>query len=100
MKINLDSYRNRVHSLHFIETSTDNKQIVACYFIDIKKAYDSVNHNLLINKLEIIGIKLTALRLFTNVHQNRRQYVRNEGSNSNNKTMKNGFPQGSMISAP
>lgn len=43
--------------MNFIETNLDKKKVVAYYFLDIKKAYDSVDHNILFQKLEEIGIK-------------------------------------------
>ena len=48
--------------IHFegIEESLDNKQSVCTVFIDLQKAFDTVNHNILLNELPHYGIKDTA----------------------------------------
>ena len=48
--------------IHFedIEESLDNKQSVCTVFIDLQKAFDTVNHNILLNELPHYGMKDTA----------------------------------------
>ena len=43
-----------------------NKQTPAAIFIDLSKAFDTVDHQILLNKLSYYGIKKTALKWFTN----------------------------------
>ncbi|CAF4908207.1 unnamed protein product [Pieris macdunnoughi] len=47
-----------------IKTNTDQRKIVLVVFIDIMKAFDTVCHSLLVEKLETIGITGNALKMF------------------------------------
>ena len=85
--------------LNFVETNIDKKPFVICLFIDIKKAYDSVNHNILFNKLQAIGITHTTLRLFQSFQHNRKQYVSLNHNFSDMQHPKIGVAQGSMLSS-
>ena len=54
-------------------------------FIDLRKAFDTVDHNILIAKLENFGIRGTALQLFKSYLENRKQFVAFANSESNHK---------------
>ena len=45
-----------------ILTALENNEIPLGIFLDLSKAYDSINHELLINKLERYGIRSKALK--------------------------------------
>ena len=70
--------------LSFIETNlVRQKANSRMFFIkDITKAYDSVQRNILLKKLENIGIKHIALKLFQSFHNNRKQFIKNNLSRS------------------
>ena len=51
----------------------DKGLINGVVFLDLKKAFDTVDHDLLIKKLEFYGIKNTALRWFISYLSNRKQ---------------------------
>ena len=66
-------------------------------FIDLKKAFDTVNHNILLQKLEHYGIREVSLSWFKSYLANRKQYVHLNGVNSEIKNITCGVPQGSVL---
>ena len=66
-------------------------------FIDLKKAFDTVDHTLLLSKLSSYGIRGIANRWLKSYLSNCTQYVSINGVNSNHKLMKYGVPQGSVL---
>ena len=66
-------------------------------FIDLKKAFDTVNHTINLNKLEYYGIRGTSLKWFTSYLSNRTQYVSINNTSSDTKHITCGVPQGSVL---
>ena len=67
-------------------------------FLDVTKAFDTVDHNILIKKLETnFGIRGAPLNLIENYLQNRHQYVKISNSKSNLARISCGVPQGSSL---
>ena len=64
-------------------------------FIDLKKAFDTVNFDILLKKLSHYGIKDTENLWFQNYLYDRKQYTSINGVSSDVKTVKCGVPQGS-----
>ena len=58
-----------------ITTAMDNSMSTVAVFIDLKKAFDTVDHNILLNKLEHYGIRGLALSWIQSYLTNRTQYV-------------------------
>ena len=58
-----------------IKKKLDNKTYTCGVFVDLEKAFDTVNHNILVGKLEHYGIRNTELLWFQNYLKNRQQYV-------------------------
>lgn len=59
-----------------ISNLTDNKKIVIGIFFDLKKAFDTIDHKKLLQKLDRYGIRGTALNWVGSYLENRRQFVR------------------------
>ena len=66
-------------------------------FIDLKKAFDTVNHNILLQKLEHYGIRGASLDWFASYLRGRAQYVFCNNSKSDIKSITCGVPQGSVL---
>ena len=64
-------------------------------FIDIKKAFDTVDHQILLNKLKVYGISGKEMTWFESYLGNRKQYCRVYGQISDLQPNKLGVPQGS-----
>ena len=82
-----------------ITNSLDNHEATVGVFIDLKKAFDTVDHNILIEKLYHYGIRGTANKWICSYLMNRYQYVTINGTNSDYMNVLCGVPQGS-ISGP
>ena len=75
----------------------DKGEIPFSIFIDLSKAFDTLDHKILINKLQYYGIKDTALDLFQSYLSNRRQYVQIGNNTSDTTAITTGVPQGSIL---
>ena len=62
-------------------------------FIDLRKAFDSVDHDLLISKLQSYGLKNTELHCFKSFLLDRKQVVRIGTETSDYCTITSGVPQ-------
>lgn len=80
-----------------IKSNIDKKNIVLGIFIDLKKAFDTVSHKLLLQKLEHIGIKGSALKILTSYLTNRSQVVKIGDFQSDALPITCGVPQGSIL---
>ena len=65
--------------------------------MDLSKAFDSINHSILLHKLEAYGINSDALLWFRNYLEGRQQKVTVDGCSSDWEWVKTGVPQGSIL---
>ena len=82
-----------------INQSLDKKQIVCGVFVDFQKAFDTVNHDILLKKLSHLGIKGSINEWFNSYLHKRKQFVSILGYKSNlaTLTLNHGVPQGSVL---
>ena len=80
-----------------ISKKLETKDYTIGVFLDLSKAFDTVNHDILLKKLELYGIRGIALNWFRNYLTNRQQYVIYEETKSELETITNGVPQGSVL---
>uniref|UniRef100_A0A674BCQ0 Reverse transcriptase domain-containing protein n=1 Tax=Salmo trutta TaxID=8032 RepID=A0A674BCQ0_SALTR len=83
--------------LNDIVTAIDKKQYCAAVFIDLAKAFDSVNHHILIGRLSSLGFSNDCVAWFTNYFSDRVQCVKSEGLLSGPLAVSMGVPQGSIL---
>ena len=65
-----------------IESAFDNKQFVCGLFIELQKAFDKVDHNILLEKIQHYGIRGIAHQWFKSYLENRKQFVSISGAES------------------
>merc|ERR1712179_228980 len=71
----------------------DNNQITCGIFVDLSKAFDTVNHKILLDKLENLGIRGKALELFKSYLSDREQYVNIDNCKSKTRPIRCGVPK-------
>ena len=80
-----------------ITQDLDKGKIPISIFLDLSKAFDTLDHVILLQKLNYYGIKSVELKLFQDYLQNRTQYVSYDKTNSNMYRISTGVPQGSIL---
>ena len=94
------SFRAKLHA--FISLAESVKQIIdegmfgCCIFIDLQKAFDTVNHSVLLQKLQHLGVRGTALNWFSSYLTDKKQYVSVNGNTPDHLKISCGVPQGSV----
>ena len=86
--------------LHLTDTwkwALDKNLNVGVLFIDFRKAFDSVNYTILLQKLRAIGISGNLLSWMGSYLLNRNQFVQVNEKKSNTSSIKFGVPQGSIL---
>ena len=80
-----------------IREKLDNKTFVCGVFIDLEKAFDTVNHKILLKKLEHYGIRGVANEWFASYLSSRKQKVKFDDAYSDFLDVTCGVPQGSIL---
>ena len=80
-----------------LKKAIDNNLYTCRVFLDFAKAFDTVNHQILLKKIETYGIRGIPLKWFTSYLFNRQQYVSLNSVESSKQTIKCGIPQGSSL---
>ena len=86
-----------IQLLDKITDSFANKKHLIGIFMDLSKAFDTIDHDILIYKLKRYGIRGLALSWIIDYLSNRKQYVLYKSSKSQNSNIVCGVPQGSIL---
>lgn len=79
-----------------ITKAIDEEKYTVGIFLDLSKAFDTIEHRILIRKLEYYGIRGITTSLFENYLKDRKQIVKYNSVQSTEKTILTGVPQGSI----
>ena len=80
-----------------IRKEMDRGKLTGAVFIDFRKAFDTVDHAVLIKKMEMLGVRGVQLKWFTDYLSNRQQVVIYDNYRSDNYPVSYGVPQGSIL---
>ena len=86
-----------INLVNTLLTSIDEGKITLGIFIDFKKAFDTINHDILLNKMSHYGIRGIPLKWFSDYLSNRSQLLCYKETVSTQKTITCGVPQGSVL---
>ena len=86
-----------LHVTNGIHSNIEKKQVTALTLLDMSKAFDGINHPILLAKMMRYGIKGTELNWFKTYLSNRSQRVRIGNEMSPNLNVHYGVPQGSIL---
>ena len=97
-------FRSKFSTIHALISLTerikqlmDSSHYVCGVFIDLEKAFDTVNHNILCDKLNYYGLRGNVNSLIQSYLSNRRQFVSIDGVHSKTLNITCGVPQGSSL---
>jgi sarcosine oxidase/L-pipecolate oxidase len=82
----------------WLKKSSDDNKKCATVYLNLAKAFDTIDHNILITKLNQIGICGDNLKLFSSYLTNRKQCIKINNTSSPFKQIKCEGPQGTVIS--
>ena len=91
------TYKAIIELLNKIDNAVERNETTVGIFLDLSKAFDTINHDILLYKLEYYGFRGVALDWFKSYLSNRKQFVRYEMHDSNHKIINCGVPQGSIL---
>ena len=85
-----DIYNKILHNI-------EQKKYTCAVFLDLKKAFDTVNHSILLNKLHKYGIRGNMHELLSDYLTNRTQFTVLHNITSQPNVLNTGVPQGSTL---
>ena len=74
-----------------------NREHIIGVFMDLSKAFDTIDHTILLYKLKQYGVRGTTLLWFEDYLSNRQQFVSFQSNHSKKSFVKCGVPQGSIL---
>ena len=95
-----DEHSTELASIELIDrvmNDFENKHTPLAIYMDLSKAFDTLDHQILTHKLEYYGIKGIELNWFKSYLSDRKQFVEIDNVKSNYQTITTGVPQGSVL---
>ena len=94
---NHSTYMAVLDFVNDISSAIDRGMKTIGIFMDLSKAFDTIDHNILLNKLSHYGFRGISYDWFQNYLCNRKQYVSYNSSKSTTENVTCGVPQGSIL---
>lgn len=85
------------HLIDQLSAALDNNMFAISIFLDISKAFDTVDHNIILSKLHLYVFQDVVFKWFDDYFRNREQYVCISGHSSNRTWLFCGIPQGLIL---
>ena len=86
-----------LHFTNYAYSALNHKKSLVSLMLDFSKAFDTVNHAILISKLRAVGVRGSSLLWLRSYLTDRQQFVSVNGEHSNMRSVDVGVPQGSVI---
>ena len=86
-----------INQLQYLYNNLDSNHYVFSLFLDFRKAFDSVDHKILLSKLSYYGFRGKSSQWINSYLTNRKQYTSIENLNSSLLKITHGVPQGSIL---
>ena len=86
-----------LHFLQYLYKHIESNNIVFSLFLDFRKGFDCVNHEIVLSKLNTCGVRGIALDWFRLYLTNREQYVSINNVDSNPRVIQHGVRQKSFL---
>ena len=83
--------------LEKIYTNLDDGKFCVGIFLDLSKAFDTIDHSILLTKLKHYGLRGKICEWFASYLSNRKQYTFANGTSSSYGLIQKGVPQGSVL---
>ena len=86
-----------IHLTEIWRYAVESKRVVGVVFVDFMKAFDTVSHTILLQKLDNAGIRGNFLLWLKDYLSQRKQFVSIDGESSEMALVPYGVPQGSVL---
>jgi Reverse transcriptase (RNA-dependent DNA polymerase) len=80
-----------------VQIHRDSGEFVSCVFVDLRKAFDCVDHTILLDKLKHVGVGDGNYEIFASYLSGRRQFIEMNNLSSMMMAITSGIPQGSLL---